>query len=149
MRTKIFIGDWLEGSGCTSTYRTNRCCLGYSRFLSEGLTCDRTRHAHQVTACGWYVLMGNTHRDYLQDLGEGERKNPNKQWVSNRFACSQYTIISPIILLTARNAITIVLCFRDEVARSQKYCPGLGWYDNVTKLHIWVGRVSKFLDLQM
>ena len=67
------LGTWIEGSGWTSALvQAGITTPGTADSFLKASHVSRTRHAHQITACALYILMGNAYKHYCNCISEEE-----------------------------------------------------------------------------
>ena len=104
------LGDFLDGSGWTSAImQANVASSGTADSFLKASHVSRTRHAHQVTACGLHILMCRAYDEYVEGLSESDTKLEFHQWQDYKSSsCPQFKYWSMVLKIE----LTILLFVR-------------------------------------
>ena len=93
------VGDLLEASGWTSAItQANIASSGMADLFLKASHISRTRHAHQVTACGLHILMCSAYADYINGMAESDVKLDFDKWKKAKARdCPQFKYWSLIL----------------------------------------------------
>lgn len=86
------LGDILQGSGWTELLvQANIALSGTAESFLKAAHITKTRHAHQVTSCGLYMLLEEAYQQYGLTIQDGEQQLSLEEWCNKRSAdCPQF-----------------------------------------------------------
>ena len=94
-------GNLLEDSGWIEILvRANIATSGTANSFLKAAHITKTRHAHQITSCGLYMLLDEAHREYCLQSQDTQQQMSLEEWSIKRSAeCPQFKFWNLILNL--------------------------------------------------